>query len=161
MKIHKKMAFSVVSLACALVMWQAMKNSCPPREQHLRAVTDVVERTVDRIFEERIQFPEESRQLAEYLSTNVIPQAVQKLTEQRIDYKNYGIFSMGNIEQQNGETTPVSFGLFGKVFTMGEEDAYEYLNGLISESDIEEIIQQTLNKKMNYGNEDIETDEGQ
>lgn len=159
MKIHKKFAFSVVSLACALVMWQAMKNTCPPREQHLRAVTDVVERTVDKIFEERIQFPEESRQLAEYLSTNVIPQAVEKLTEQRIDYKSYGIFSLGNIEQADGETIPVSFGLFGKVFTVSEDDAYEYLNDLIDQADIENIIK-SLNSK-NHGNEDIESDEGQ
>lgn len=159
MKIHKKFTFSVVSFACALVMWQAMKNTCPPREQHLRAVTDVVERTVDKIFEERIQFPEESRQLAEYLSTNVIPQAVAKLTEQRINYKSYGIFSLGNIEQADGETIPVSFGLFGKVFTVSEDDAYEYLNGLIDQADIENIIK-SLNSN-NYGNKNIESNEGQ
>lgn len=159
MKIHKKFAFSVVSFACALVMWQAMKNSCPPREQHLRAVTDVVERTVDKIFEERIQFPEESRQLAEYLSTNVIPQAVEKLTEQRINYKNYGIFSLGDITQADGERTPVSFGLFGKVFTIDEDDAYEYVNNLISQEDIENIIE-SLNSK-EHGNKIIKTDEGQ
>lgn len=159
MVIHKKFTASIVSLACALVMWQAMKNTCPPREQHLRAVTDVVERTVDRIFEERIQFPEESKQLAEYLSTTIIPQAVEKLTAQRINIKDYGIFSLGNIEQADGETTPISLGLFGKVFTMSDDAAYQYLNGLIDETDIENIIQ-SLNSK-NYGNEDIETDEGQ
>ena len=159
MVIHKKFTASIVSLACALVMWQAMKNTCPPREQHLRAVTDVVERTVDRIFEERIQFPEESKQLAEYLSTTIIPQAVEKLTAQRINIKDYGIFSLGNIEQADGENTPISLGLFGKVFTMSDDAAYQYLNGLIDETDIENIIQ-SLNSK-NYGNEDIETDEGQ
>ena len=159
MVIHKKFAFSIVSLACGLVMWQAMKNTCPPKEQHLRAVTDVVERTVDRIFEERIQFPEESKQLAEYLSQKVIPQAVKELTKQKIDFKNYGIFSMGNIEQADGESTPISIGVFGKVFTVSEDMAYEYLNEALSETGIENILQ-TLNS-MNNGNKDIEPNEGE
>lgn len=159
MVIHKKFAFSVVSFACALVMWQAMKNTCPPKEQHLQAVTDVVERTVDRIFEERIQFPEESKQLAEQLSSKIIPEAVAKLTQQRIDFNDYaGIISIGSL---SGEvTTPLSIGLFGKVFTTFSEDqAYDYINGLIDETDIENIIK-NLNKE-NYGNENTESDEGE
>ena len=159
MVIHKKFAFSVVSFACALVMWQAMKNTCPPKEQHLQAVTDVVERTVDRIFEERIQFPEESKQLAEQLSSKIIPEAVAKLTQQRIDFNDYaGIISIGSLSGE--ETTPLSIGLFGKVFTTFSEDqAYDYINGLIDETDIENIIK-NLNKE-NYGNENTESDEGE
>ena len=159
MVIHKKFAFSVVSFACALVMWQAMKNTCPPKEQHLQAVTGVVERTVDRIFEERIQFPEESKQLAEQLSSKIIPEAVAKLTQQRIDFNDYaGIISIGSLSGE--ETTPLSIGLFGKVFTTFSEDqAYDYINGLIDETDIENIIK-NLNKE-NYGNENTESDEGE
>lgn len=159
MVIHKKFAFSVVSFACALVMWQAMKNTCPPKEQHLQAVTDVVERTVDRIFEERIQFPEESKQLAEQLSSKIIPEAVAKLTQQRIDFNDYaGIISIGTLSGE--EVTPLSIGLFGKVFTTFSEDqAYDYINGLIDETDIENIIK-NLNKE-NYGNENTESDEGE
>lgn len=159
MVIHKKFAFSVVSFACALVMWQAMKNTCPPKEQHLQAVTDVVERTVDRIFEERIQFPEESKQLAEQLSSKIIPEAVAKLTQQRIDFNDYaGIISIGSLSGE--ETTPLSIGLFGKVFTTFSEDqAYDYINGLIDETDIENIIK-NLNQE-NYGNENTESDEGE
>lgn len=160
MVIHKKIAFSVVSFACALVMWQAMKNTCPPKEQHLHAVTDVVERTVDKIFEEQIQIPEESKQLAEYLSSKVIPEAVAKLTQQRVDFTSYGLFSVGSITNAEDGCMPVSIGMFGKVFTtFSEEQAYDYINGLINESDINNIIKQ-LNEK-NYGNEDIESDEGE
>lgn len=157
MVIHKKITFSVVSFACALVMWQAMKNTCPPREQHLHAVTDVVERTVDRIFEERIQIPEESKQLAEYLSSKVIPEAVAKLTQQRIDFINYGgVISVGSLSGE--DATPLSIGMFGKVFTTFSEDqAYDYINGLINETDIENIIK-NLNKE-NYGIQDTESDE--
>lgn len=159
MVIHKKFAFSVVSFACALVMWQAMKNTCPPKEQHLQAVTEVVERTVDRIFEERIQFPEESKQLAEQLSSKIIPEAVAKLTQQRIDFNDYaGIISIGSLSGE--EVTPLSIGVFGKVFTTFSEDqAYDYINGLIDETDIKNIIK-NLNKE-NYGNENTESDEGE
>lgn len=159
MTIHKKFAFSVVSFACAIVMWQAMKSSCPPKEQHLQAVTSVVERAVDRIFEERVVLPEESKELAEYLSSTVIPQAVEKLTRQRIDFTSYGIVSLGKIIVPDGEDTPVSLGLFGNVYTISEDDAYDYINGLIKETDIENILQQ-LNSDKN-GSNIIEGDEGQ
>lgn len=159
MVIHKKFTVSVVSLACALVMWQTMKNTCPPREQHLAAVTDVVERAVDRIFEERIQFPEESKELADYLSSTVIPQAVEKLTAQRIDFTSYGIFSMGNVVGDSGDKTPISIGAFGKVMTVSEDDVYEFLKDLIGDTNNENILQ-TLNNK-NHGTENIETDESQ
>lgn len=149
MTIHKKILFSTVSFACAIVMWQAMKNSCPPREQHLVAVTDVVEHAVDRIFEERIKIPEESRQLAEHLSATVIPKAVSRLTEQRVDFTDYGIFSLGEITGENGDYVPISIGLFGKVFTVSEDNAYDYLKGYISEQDIEQIIK-NLNES-NHG----------
>lgn len=153
MTLHKKFACSIVGLACALVMWQAMKNSCPPREQHLQAVTDVVERTVDRIFEEKINFPEESRQIAEYLAAEIIPKAVERLTAERIDFTDYGIFSLGNIEDENGEAVPISIGLFGKVFTISEEQAEEYIDSLLSDSEIDYIIN-NLKEKEN-GNEDV------
>lgn len=152
---HKKIIFSVVSLAYGVVMWQAMKNTC----QHLQAVTDVVQRTVDRIFEERVQIPEESRQLAEYLSSTVIPQAVEKLTRQKIDVRDFGVFSIGQVSTRDGDSTPVSLGLFGKVFTFSEADAYNYISSLINEKDIENILQ-TLNNN-GYGNKDTQTDEGQ
>ena len=153
MTLHKKFACSIVGLACALIMWQAMKNSCPPREQHLQAVTDVVERTVGRIFEEKINFPEESKQIAEYLAAEIIPKAVERLTAERIDFTDYGIFSLGNIENENGEAVPISIGLLGKVFTISEEQAEEYIDSLLSDSEIDYIIN-NLKEKEN-GNEDI------
>ena len=157
MLIHKKIAFSIASFACAIVMWQAMKNTCPPKEQHLQAVTDVVEKTVNRVFEERVTLPPESKRLAEYLSTQVIPQAVEKLTREKLDFSNYGIFSLGSIAVPDGDNTPLSVGVFGKVFTISEEDAYKYIDEYINEIDIENILRQ-LNTNYN-GNNDIENDE--
>ena len=63
----KSVALSVVYLAVALVMYSAMKNTRPSQLQHANAVTDVVEHVVDDIFENRIEIPAESRDLADYI----------------------------------------------------------------------------------------------
>ena len=157
MTIHKKIATSIVSLACGLVMWQAMKNSCPPREKHLQAVTDVVEETVNRIFEEKISFPEESKELAQYLSTDMIPKIVAKITEQRIDFKDFALFSIGMIEGE--EYMPVSIGVLGRVFTFDSEDGYEYANKIIGETELNNIINYFNN--INYGINQTESNEGE
>ena len=137
----KKLTTSIVSLAAALVMYGAMKNTCPSRQQHLTAVTDVVEKALDKIFEERIQVPEESRELANYLALEVIPNAVEKLASQKIDIKDYGIISLGSMEVGNGDSQTVSVGVFGKVFTFSEDDAYEYLQKIVDDMNLESILQ--------------------
>lgn len=137
----KKLTTSIVSLAAALVMYGAMKNTCPSREQHMNAVTDVVEKALDKIFEERIQVPDESRELANYLAQEIIPQAVEKLTSQKIDFTDYGIISTGSVEDGEGDSHVVSLGLFGKVFTLSEEDAYNYLQKMVDDMNLEQILQ--------------------
>lgn len=138
----KKTVTAVVSLAAALVMYGAMKNTCPTREQHMTAVNNVVEKTLDKIFEERIQFPDESREIANYLALEVIPQAVEKLTNERIDYTDYGVISLGSIEDGQGDGHTVSVGIFGKVFTITEDMAHDYLSRMIDDMNLETILQQ-------------------
>lgn len=161
MVIHKKIIYSVVSLACGLVMYQQMKNTCPPKEQHQKAVTDVVERAVDRIFMEKVKFPDESKQLATYLSESVIPQAVAKLTEKQIDVSSFGVFSLGTIDGLDEGSVPVSFGLCGKVFTIDEDEVYKYINNMLDEDEINNILK-TINEQNNgTDNSDIETEKGE
>lgn len=158
MLIHKKILFSLASFGCAIVMWQAMKSSCPPKEQHMQAMTDVVEKAVDRIFEEKIILPEESKELASYLMTNVIPPAVEKLTRERLDFSSYGIFSLGTIEE-DGKRIPVSVGVLGKVFTLSENDAYNYFRDYVVPESINDSILTPKNKT--NGKQNTQTDEGQ
>ena len=139
--IIKKTITAVTSLAAALVMYGAMKNTCPSREQHMNKVTSVVEKALDKIFEEKIRIPQESREMADYLSQEVIPQAVERLTSQRIDVTDYGIVSLGSFDDGDGETQPISIGLFGKVFTFNEDQAYEYLQQVIGDMDLENLLQ--------------------
>ena len=139
--IIKKTITAVTSLAAALVMYGAMKNTCPSREQHMNKVTSVVEKALDKIFEEKIRIPQESREMADYLSQEVIPQAVERLTSQRIDVTDYGIVSLGSFDDGDGENQSISIGLFGKVFTFNEDQAYEYLQQVIGDMDLENLLQ--------------------
>lgn len=142
----KNLTKSVVFLAAAVVMFGAMKSTNPSREQHLSEVADVVERAVTRIYEEKIVIPEESRVLADYLATEVIPAAVEKLTNQQMDVTDYGLFSLGSIGLEDGDSTPVSLGVFGKVFTMTEQQAYDYLKECVNDERLEQLLEK-LNKE--------------
>ncbi len=132
----KSTVTSVVYLAVALVMYNAMKNTKPSQLQHANAVTDVVERVIDDVFQNRIEIPEESHDLAEYLSEEVVPNAVRKMRTGKLNLTDYWIFNVGNVEGGNGEDNAVSLGVLGKVF-------------VINEDKIRESIEETINEEMN------------
>ena len=138
----KKTATSIVSIAAALVMYGIMKNTCPSREQHMTEVTNVMESILDKIFHEHIKVPEQSRKLADYLSSEVIPQAVEKLTNQQVDVTDYGVFSIGNLEDEEGGGHAVTIGLFGHVFTIGEQQTYDYLNEVFERLNLKTNLQE-------------------
>lgn len=108
-------------LAVALVMYGAMKNTRPSQIQHANAVTDVVERVVDDIFQNRIEIPAESRDLADYLTTDVVPKAIEKMRNGKIDLTDYWIFNIGKVTDEDGNEDAVSLGILGKVFVFDED----------------------------------------
>ena len=138
----KASASSVVYLAIALVMYSAMKNTRPSSIDHANAVTGVVENVVDDIFQNRIEFPEESRELANYISGTVVPNALEKVHNGKIDLTDYWIFNVGSITDENGEEDPVSVGILGKVFTFNEEKIRENIEESVTE-DMNEFLDDT------------------
>ena len=135
----KQTVVGVVSLACGLVMYGAMKNTRPSSLQHANAVTDVVEKIVDDIFQNRIVFPEKSREMAGYISGSVVPNAVDKLTNGKIDLQDFWIFNLGSVTDEEGNEELVSLGGFGKVFTFNEDKIRQ---------DIEEMVQSDMKEFM-------------
>lgn len=150
----KSTAKSVVYLAVALVMYGAMKNTRPSELQHANAVTSVVENVVDDIFQNRIEIPAESRDLADYISINVVPKALEKVRNGKIDLTDFWIFNIGHVTGEDGEEEAVSIGILGKVFTFNEDKIRE---------NIEQSVTQDMNdflKEQNANNNDsIEVDE--
>ena len=135
----KQTVVGVVSLACGLVMYGAMKNTRPSSLQHANAVTDVVEKIVDDIFQNRIVFPEKSREMAGYISGSVVPNAVDKLTNGKIDLQDFWVFNLGSVTDEEGNEKLVSLGVFGKVFTFNEDKIRQ---------DIEEMVQSDMKEFM-------------
>ena len=134
---------SVVYLAVALVMYGAMKNTRPSQLQHANAVTGVVESVVDDIFQNRIEIPAESRDLANYISGTVVPKALEKVRHGKIDVTDFWIFNVGSIPGENGDEDAVSIGILGKVFTFNEEKIREQT---------EQSVTQDMNEFMSNGN---------
>lgn len=134
---------SIVYLAVALVMYGAMKNTRPSQLQHANAVTGVVENVVDDIFQNRIEIPAESRDLADYISGTVVPKALEKVHNGKIDVTDFWIFNVGSIPGENGDEDAVSIGILGKVFTFNEEKIREQ---------IEQSVTQDMNEFLNNDN---------
>ena len=141
--ILKKIVFSIVSLGVGLVMWEQMKSTVPPAEMHLRKVTEVVEQVVQKNVMDRIEIPQESRDIAQYLTSEVIPKAISKLTAGKIKVTDFGVFSLGEISLDTGdETNPVTIGIFGKVFTLDAQAVRAVADNMVDEMRINEIIRE-------------------
>ena len=121
MSIIKDVTKSVVFLACGLVMYGYMKKNTPSGERHQQAMVESVERIVTQLYEEKIEFPEESRKMADYLSENVIPQAVEKIIHGKIDLSDFHIFNVGTVTDDDGIRHIVSIGAFDTVFTLNDD----------------------------------------
>lgn len=148
--IAKSTAKSVVYLAVALVMYGAMKNTRPSNVQHADAVSEAVERVVDDIFENRIEIPTESRDLADYLSSKVVPKAIDKVSHGKIDLTDFWIFNIGSVTDEEGNEDAVSIGILGKVFTFNEDKIRE---------DIEEMVTSDMNEFMEAQKPCLSTDD--
>lgn len=132
--ILKKITNSIVLLAGALVMYGAMKNTVPASDDHMHHLTDEMERIVDKMMN-HIKFPEESRQLADFLATEVIPQGVDRLIEGNLDVSDFGeIVSIGKITGSDGKEHIVSVGIFGHVFTVGSDELEQEVEDAVMEA---------------------------
>lgn len=129
----KSTATSIVYLAVALVMYGAMKNTRPSQNQHANAVTDVVERVVDDIFQNRIEIPSQSRDLADYLSSEVVPKTIDKMRNGKIDLTDYWIFNIGSVEDGDGNDEAVSLGIFGHVFVFDEDKIRDNIESTVKD----------------------------
>ena len=132
--ILKKIGNSIVFLAGALVMYGAMKNTMPTGDDHMQHLTDEVERIVDKMMD-HIKVPEESRQLADFLSTEVIPKGVDRLLNGDLDVTDFGgLVSVGKVIDDDGNERIASVGIFGHVFTVGSEELQQEVEQAVMEA---------------------------
>ena len=135
----KRTIKAVVCLGAGLVMYEYMNRTIPSRDEHVAAASQMVQRVIDKAFMDKIQFPEQSREIANYISNTLIPQATQKVMSDNLDIKSFGIASIGTIKQENGEEDVLSLGILGNVFTFGEDKIQERLEEYLSLPEMKEV----------------------
>ena len=121
----------LISLAAATVIYVAVKKFCPSKEQHLMTMTEVMEQALDNIFEIHLDFPKENQHTADYFALEVTSNAVERIMERNFQFSDYGVISIGEMEDSKGETHTVSFGILGKVLTVGDEKAERLLQDVV------------------------------
>ena len=72
----------------------------------------------------------------------MVPNALEKVHNGKIDLTDYWIFNVGSITDENGEEDPVSVGIFGKVFTFNEGKIRENIEESVTE-DMNEFLNET------------------
>lgn len=127
----KKNKTTRISLAAVTVICVAMKKFCPSKEQHLMTMTEVMEQALDSIFEKYLDLPEQNRHRADYFALEVTSNAIERITERNFQFSDYGVISIGEMEDSKGETHTVSFGILGKVLTVGDEKAERLLQDVV------------------------------
>lgn len=139
--ILKKLPVTIVGLGAALFMWQTMQQTCPSQSQHMQTISDVVRDKVDKLFISRIEWPEESKDFADYLSSKITSEAMSDLQYARIRFDDYGIVSVVKVVNEDSTETLLSLGVLGKVMTMDEDSLENDLDKYMKNIDIHQIIQ--------------------
>ena len=127
----KKIRTALISIAVATVLCTAMKNFNPSKKQHLITITELMEQALDNVFEKYLDHPEENQHTADYFALEVTSNAVERITERNFQFSDYDVVSIGEMEDCKGETHTVSFGILGKVLTVGDEKAERLLQDVV------------------------------
>ncbi len=138
MGLIKSTAKSVVMLAAGLVMYGAMKRTAPGQDKHQRALTESVEKIVDYIYQDKIEFPEESRKLARLMSDDIIPKAVNKIINGKIDLSDYHVVNLVTATDDEGNEHLLSIGVLGMVFPVDHDYILHSTQEVINEEDGQE-----------------------
>lgn len=127
---------SVVFLAAGLVMYGAMKRTAPGQEKHQKVLTESVEHMLDYIYQEKIEFPEESRKLSRLMSDEIIPKAVNKIINGKIDLSDYHVINLATVKDDEGQEHLLSIGVLGMVFQMDDDYILQSTQEAINEEDV-------------------------
>ncbi len=102
----------------------AMAISCPDKEAHKKAIAQNVIRGIQKSSENNNDMFGVGLQLVQ----NVLTERVfDTMLTGMLDYRSYLFFSKGSVTL-DGKPHAISYGLFGKVFTMNEDDVSKYID---------------------------------
>lgn len=99
-----------------------MAVTCPEREKHMEAIQNLTKSVINKASEDAGE-NDFMNNLAAYLVSGIS----KFFIEQKLYVEDHYIYSIGKIELQ-GKPEIVSIGIFGRVFTIDEETAYQKIS---------------------------------
>ena len=111
------------------ILFATMVFTCPTREDHEAAITEVTKRWVGNKVQEGVGSVTGNSGIGGVVS-DILGRIVRELTDSGtemvitnyLDVDNYLVCSVGRISVADVKDKMVSFGIFGHVFTFGEDD---------------------------------------
>jgi hypothetical protein len=111
------------------ILFATMVFTCPTREDHEAAITEVTKRWVGNKVQDGVSSLTGNSGIGGVLS-DILGKVVRELTDSGtemvitnyLDVDNYVVCSVGRISVADVKDKMVSFGIFGHVFTFGEDD---------------------------------------
>jgi len=116
----------LVAVLILSILFATMVFTCPERADHENAIQEVTKSWVDNKVDENLSSITGVGGVFGDLLNKALKQltgiGTDKVISKFLDVKNYVVCSVGRISVGNGEERMVSLGIFGHVFTFGEED---------------------------------------
>lgn len=113
----KKVLIGVLVIA---VLALGMLFTCPDREKHVAAIQNLATSVVNKASNES----GEGDSLGDNLFTYFMSGISRFMIEQKLYVEDYYFYSIGKIDF-DGKSEMVSIGVFGRVFTIDSETAYQ------------------------------------
>ena len=116
----------LIALLILSILFATMVFTCPDRRDHEAAISEVTKAWVDDKVDENIGGISGIGGAFGDLINKAIKEltgaGTDKIVSKYLDVKNYVVCSVGTVDVGNNENKIVSLGVFGHVFTFGEED---------------------------------------
>ena len=120
----KAMKSTLITLLVILGLCVIAVVTCPDRQAHKDAMMDVINKSIHHSLSP--SDPEDAELSAFFgsLGSNI----AGFFLDDRLSVKNYFVCSTGIFTDFDGESKPISFGVFGHVFTFREKDIQRVLS---------------------------------
>ena len=118
------MKSTLITLLVILGLCAIAVVTCPDRQAHKDAMMDVVNQSIHHSMNPSDPEDDGLSILFGSLGSNI----AGFFLDDRLSVKNYFVCSTGIFTDFNGESKPISFGVFGHVFTFREKDIQRVLS---------------------------------
>ncbi|MBP5498653.1 MAG: hypothetical protein J6X81_04725 [Muribaculaceae bacterium] len=119
----KKVLISLLLLACVAGVFAF---TCPARSAHVDAVAKDVEHSLNQFADENLKEEKGIGAIGSMVGRLITGPVASTVVDTQLDYHNYVVCSSTTFTY-DGETSTVSFGILGRIFTFHQDAVLKYL----------------------------------